>query len=74
MHDSGGRLNLVSRLRPGQMGSLVTDALFWLGRIFYILGFSPVESEQKRPKRIPQGREGFRGVNDNSSPFAKGKA
>lgn len=27
-------LNLVSSLRPGQMGFLGTDALFWLGKIF----------------------------------------
>lgn len=32
--DSEGRaLNLVSSLRPGHLGSLVTDALSWLGRI-----------------------------------------
>lgn len=66
-------LNLVSNLRPGQMGSLVTDALFWLGRIFYVLGFSPVESEHRRSKRVPQAEKALEGSMTTEVHLQRGK-
>lgn len=67
-------LNLVSRLRPAKMESLVTGALFWLGRIFYILGFSPVESEHKmRLSASPRAEKAFEGSMTTAAHLQKGK-